>query len=90
LVVSSVASGIANMICGAAFSRQAEGGAVPVENGLKPDVMTPPKAIQLQKAMTVLGFVHLFSSAGALVLTSILNFKAGRSNRWSAVARLLP
>ncbi len=90
MVVTSLASGVCNILCGAAFSRQAEDGAVPVENGMRPHSQTPSRAVTLQKAMGALGTLHLISAASALVLTSLLNFRAGQSSRWAAIARLLP
>jgi len=90
LVGTAFAAGIGNMVAGALFARQAPAARVPIETGMTRHPTTPPRAASLQKATTMLGFVQGLASAGVIGITALLNFRAGKSRRWSRIARALP
>lgn len=90
LMGATVALGAANILGGASLAKQAPEGAVPVETGLKPTVRTPEKAARTMQALDVGGVVNLFTLAGVIGVTALLNMRAGRSWRWAGVSRFLP
>lgn len=87
LVGAAVASGIVSYLYGKALWKQ---GSVPMESGNKPAARTPDKAKALLMAVNAAGFAHIVATGGVLATTALLNFKAGKSHRWGALAKVLP
>ena len=71
LMATSVATGIANGVLGAALARQAPDGAVPVETGTVPAIETPPRAARIQRAIGFFGTLNILSGV-ALVAGNAL------------------
>ena len=83
----TVASGIATQFIGRELSKEQP---FPVRAEGKPTERTPERAAQLERAVSVLGWVQLAAAGTALWLTSALNIRGQKNPRWGAVAQLLP
>jgi len=83
-------TGLASTIRGYQLSRQAPGGATPIESGTTPADDTPEAAARLLRTVNVLGNVNIVLVGAIGVITTILSMKAAESTRWSAVSRFLP
>jgi hypothetical protein len=90
LFVAGAAAGLASMFSGLSLARQAPGGAVPIASGTTPASNTPEEAAKLLRRVNVLGNVNIAIIGAIGAVTTILSQKAGKSTRWSAVARFLP
>lgn len=86
----TLAAGATKVISGVLFASEAEGGGVPVDTGLTTSPAAPEKARTLQRTMAAAGLTEMVAAGAALATTSVLNFNAGRSSRWSAIASVLP
>jgi hypothetical protein len=56
---------------GARLARQAPGGAVPIETGLRPASETPEQAGRIQRSLSVLGPINLLSGVGLVASTGL-------------------
>ena len=83
-------TGLASTIAGFRLSRQAPGGATPIESGTTPANDTPEAAARLLRMVNVLGNGNIVLVGAIGFITTILSMKAAESTRWSAVSRLLP
>ena len=90
LFVAGAAAGLASMLSGPTLARQAPEGAVPIESGTRPGPRTSDEAATLLRRVNVLGNVNIAIIGAIGAVTTILSQKAGKSTRWSAVARFLP
>ena len=63
----------ATAIQGGRLSKQAPGGAVPVESGRQPSERTPAKAAALQRSVNSLGTGSILSGAGLLICNALLD-----------------
>ena len=90
LFAAAALTGLASVIGGLQLSRQAPGGATPIESGTTPADETPEAAARLLRMVNVLGNVNIVLLGAIGVITTILSMKAGKSTRWSAVSRFLP
>jgi hypothetical protein len=91
LVVGTLATAIGCGIAGRALAAQAPGGRVPVdEKGEATTTAAPETARRLQRVVDLLGTANLLFGAGVLGVTTVLAMRAGKSPRWSFIARLLP
>jgi len=75
---------------GVLFAKQADDGSVPVDTGATTASAAPEKARTLQRTMAAAGLTEMLAAGAALATTSVLNFNAGRSSCWSAIASVLP
>ena len=90
LVATSVVSGLACQATGYALSRSDQGEQPPIYSGNESAIETPAQSQVLQQTTRALGIVNLIATASVVGITAVLLMKAGSSNRWSFVSRLLP
>jgi hypothetical protein len=83
----TVASGLAAQYVGQQISREQP---FPLDAQAKPTQGTPERAAQLERTVTVLGYIQLIAAGTTLWLTSSLNVRGHKNPRWGAAARFLP
>jgi uncharacterized membrane protein len=90
LVGTVIATGVVTGIEGIRFSRQAPGGAVPLEDGSTPSAATPSKAARMKRTLNVLGAVAIGAEAALVSVDAALsqeNFRSSplrrRVRRWN-------
>jgi uncharacterized membrane protein len=90
LVGTVIATGVVTGIEGIRFSRQAPGGAVPLEDGSTPGPTTPAKAARMKRTLNVLGAVAIGAEAALVSVDAALsqeNFRSSplrrRFRRWN-------
>ena len=72
LMAAAVLSGVASGVQGARLAMQAPDGAVPVETGTRPAPETPPKAVRIQRSLSVLGTTNIVSGVALVAVNAIL------------------
>lgn len=87
LVIGSLLTSVASAILGARFSRQAPGGAVPVDSGAHSAPETPHRAARMQRIYQVLGPANLAAGLGVVAADAAL---AQEAFRRPAARRRLP
>ncbi|MCA1828037.1 MAG: hypothetical protein ABR567_05720 [Myxococcales bacterium] len=90
LLATSIVTGGATVVAGRMLAQQAPEGRVDLDGGNEASPRTPEKARSLIKFINVAGNVGLWTSAGVIALTAILNMRASRSLKWNLVGRFLP
>jgi hypothetical protein len=89
IVCGALASGIGAMVFGSMLDREQEG-APAIESGAEAAPETPERTARLQRATNTLGRISMLLNAGVLAITTVLAMKAGESQRWSVLSRVLP
>ena len=79
-------SGIGAQIVGRTWGKRE----APVKSGSEPSARASELDAKAQKTVNWLGRVSILSAAGIIALTAVLNIKAGRSVKWSALSKILP
>jgi hypothetical protein len=79
-------SGIGSIVVGRVFGSREP----PMEAGGVPSTETPEPEAKALKTVNLLGKVNIVAAAGIIALTAILNIKAGRSQKWSLLSKILP
>jgi hypothetical protein len=90
LLTTSIITGGATVIAGRMLAQQAPEGRVDIDGGNEPSPRTPEKARALIQFINVAGNIGLWTSAGVIALTAILNMRSSRSLKWNMVGRFLP
>ena len=72
LMVTAVATGVANGVQGARLARQAREGAVPVQSGTEPAPETPDQAAGIQRSLDVLGNINIGVGVALIAVNAVL------------------
>lgn len=89
-VIGTLATAIASTIAGRRMAAQ-QPGAPPIdETGQRLAAEAAPSAKRLNRITSASGIANLAFGAGVVATTAALAMRAGKSARWSVVARLLP
>jgi hypothetical protein len=92
LIGGAFLTGVGSMIVGTMLDRaRIRAGEAPIETGSEPAEGTPPRVARLIRATSALGISNVIFDAAALATTTVLAMKAGKSSKWTMVAKkLLP
>jgi hypothetical protein len=89
LVATVFVTGLLTAIEGVRFSKQAPGGAVPLQDGSTPAASTPPAAARMKRTLNVLGATAIGAEAALVAVNAALaqeNFRSSplrrRVRRW--------
>lgn len=89
MVGGAVASGLGAVFFGTLLDKE-QGGAPAIESGSEPAAETPARTARLQRTTNTLGRISLVLNAATMAMTTVLAMKAGESQRWGVISRLLP
>ncbi|MDB4939470.1 MAG: hypothetical protein JWP87_6442 [Labilithrix sp.] len=87
LVGAALVSGIGAMVFGRMLDKEIAISNEPIQSGSRPAAETRKRVADLQRLTNGLGRANVIMDAAILAVTAVLAMKAGKSSKWTLVAK---